>query len=255
MPQSPAFSVIPPRFPRREDCEFYHSFTLPDETVDGQWDLRAAADAYLGEVDFKDRSVLEIGPASGYLSFHMERAGAAVTCIEPPMSHLWDIVPFRNFNIDGWKAEFTPHLEGVRNSFWYCHALFESNVRMIETDPYAIPAEIGEYDIGLLASVLLHCRVPFSLLEQTAKRVRKTMIVTETYYPHLGDRAVCELLPHLGAQQVHTWWAFSPAFFVSALGILGFSDVRLSFHTQRAPISGGEVSMFSVIASRPEAAA
>jgi hypothetical protein len=84
---------IAPRLPRRDDCLFYHSFTLPEGDIAGMWDLRAQPRRYLGEVDFSGRSVLEVGPASGFLSFHMEAAGAQVTCLEPPMSYLWDVVP------------------------------------------------------------------------------------------------------------------------------------------------------------------
>ena len=58
---------VAPRFPARDACQFYHSFTLPEGEVPGIWDLRAQPHRYLGEVDFNGRSVLEVGPASGFL--------------------------------------------------------------------------------------------------------------------------------------------------------------------------------------------
>ena len=85
----PPYRRVQPRSPALHDCDFYHSLTLPTGEIAGQWDLRPSPETYLGHVDFKGRSVLEIGPASGFLSFHMEHAGATVSCLEPSMSHLW----------------------------------------------------------------------------------------------------------------------------------------------------------------------
>ena len=75
-------------------CDFYHTVELPDGSLtNAQWDLRGGVNQYLGDVDFSGKSVLEIGPASGFLSFHMEKNGAKVTCIEPPIETFWDLVP------------------------------------------------------------------------------------------------------------------------------------------------------------------
>lgn len=126
---------IPPRDVKLEDCEFYHSFTLAGRDVTGQWDLRDNWEPYLGHVNFSGRSVLEIGPASGFLSFCMERAGAQVTALEPPMSHLWDVVPSKGVDLLAWRNDFSSRIERVRNSFWYAHAELKSSVRMVEVDP------------------------------------------------------------------------------------------------------------------------
>jgi glycosyltransferase involved in cell wall biosynthesis len=253
-PAHAAVREVPPRQPRREDCLFYHSTTLPDgEEVVGDWDLRPNTAQYLGGVDFNGRSVLEIGPASGHLSFHMEAAGAQVTCLEPPMSHLWDVVPHEGFDTPRWRHGFTRSIEGVRHSFWYVHRQRRSRVRLIEADPYALPAELGEFDIGLMASVLLHCRRPFDMVQSVAARTRRTVIVTELYDPSLGPRALCQLQPHRGVQQVDTWWLFTPQFFVSTLGLLGFTEARVILHEQSQPSQNRQVPMFTVVCERPGA--
>ena len=49
-----------------EECNFYHSTDIPGTgLVEGQWDLRAGFDEYLGGYDFSGKRVLEIGPATG----------------------------------------------------------------------------------------------------------------------------------------------------------------------------------------------
>jgi hypothetical protein len=215
MSKGASFKTIPPRKPDLKDCRFYHSVTLPSGEVSGEWDLRKDVDAYLGNVD----------------------------------------VPFEGFNVEKWRKEFVDIIGGVRNSFWYYHDLHKSSVRMIETDPYHIQPDVGDYDIGLLASVLLHTRAPFNLLEQVARRVRETIIVTEMYNPELGQEAICRLLPHRGVQQVDTWWQFSPGFFFSSLGLLGFTEARFSTHNQYSAATNQIVPMFTAVCSRPKKAA
>lgn len=237
--------------PSRKDCIFYHSFDLAEGEIIGQWDLRDHAEQYLGGIDLNNLSVLEVGPASGFLSFHMESQGASVTCVEPPLSYLWDTVPFEGYDFVSWRREFTAEIQQVRNSFWYVHHEKKSRVRLLETDPYNIPTEAGQFDVGLLASVLLHSRRPFDLLESVARRTERTMIITEVWNPTLGDGPVCMLLPHQGLKQVHTWWHFTPQFFISALGILGFGNPRVTVHTQGQPSEGREVMLFTVVCERP----
>lgn len=246
---------IPPRLPRLEDCSFYHWFTLPDgREMTGTYDMRGHASRYLGDVDFDGRSVLEVGPASGFLSLHMEAAGGEVTCLEPPMSHLWDIVPFEGFDTVGWRRQHVRNIEAVRNSFWYAHRTFGSRVRMIEADPYHLPDDVGPFDVSVLAAVLLHTRRPFDMLQSVAERTRETVIVTEVHDPTLGHLPLSQLRPRVGVEeQVDTWWTFTPQFFVSALALLGFTQAQVSYHRLSYPAEQRELPMFTVVAERPRA--
>ena len=73
---------------RREGADlsefvWYHATELPDGTVlPGVWDLRGHESAYLGGVDLAGKRVLELGPATGYLTFYMERMGAEVVALK-----------------------------------------------------------------------------------------------------------------------------------------------------------------------------
>lgn len=245
------FTVVEKPKPAFEDCLFYHTITTPDgDEIAGEWDLRDTVDAYLGHVPLDGKSVLEIGPASGFLSFHMERAGASVTSVEPTMERLWDAFPLSGYDIDAWRERFLGNITGVRNSFWYLHHQYQSRVRLIETVPEAIPAAVGDFDVGLLGSILLHTRNPFSIMESVARRVRDTMIVTELYDGNIGEAPVMRLIPSPRAQTVDTWWAFSPAFVTQALECLGFPHAEVSIHHQRQGPDRAWIPLFTVVARR-----
>src|ERR1700716_716011 len=66
------------------DCYFYHTMEVPGHGVikGRDWDLRSGVDEYLGKVAFAGQRVLEIGPASGFLTFEMEKRGADLVAVE-----------------------------------------------------------------------------------------------------------------------------------------------------------------------------
>src|SRR5947207_1423195 len=92
------------------DCDFYHRFEVPGlGETDGAWDLRAGAAEYQGHAALAGKTVLEIGPASGFLSFWMEARGASVTCLEPDLERFWDLVPTAKANLLAFHDDFRHH--------------------------------------------------------------------------------------------------------------------------------------------------
>lgn len=235
----------------RSACNFYHDVQLPDGTVVvGQWDLRKTADEYLGGVDFSGKRVIEVGPASGFLSLYMEHNGAHVTGIEPPLDTFWDLVP--RAGVTAWqKEDFKRQIERVRNSFWYLHRVFGSKVELYEADAYNLPASLGVFDTAVLASVLVHCNSPARMIASVAGLGVTEMIITEQYYPALGDQPICRLLPSLQNSIFDAWWSFSPAFFHRYLEVLGFGKVTTTYHRQVYHGSGQSepIAMFTLVAS------
>lgn len=244
-----SFTVVPKSLPALEDCYFYHTMDLPFGTRKGDWDLRKGVDTYLGGVSFAEKSVLEIGPANGFLSFHMEKNSATVTALEPPLDHLWDLAPHDDFPLQEWRKVFLANIMGVRNAFWYAHDLANSKVRVIEARAESIGEDLGSFDIGLLASVLLHTRSPVAILESVARRVRETIIVTELYAEGDDEAALMRFIPRPDIRQVDIWWSFTPGFFIQALATMGFGDTTVTVHHQLRG-DGVEVPFFTVVAHR-----
>jgi O-methyltransferase len=232
-----------------ESCDFYHIVDLKDgTTTPGQWDLRCGVDKYLGGTDFHLKRVIEIGPASGFLSFHMEGAGAQVTCIEPPMSQFWDYVPQPAPILDKFKIIFPSHIQRIRNGFWYCHTKNQSSVALYEESAYALPSYLGRFDIGLLGAILLHSSSPLKIIESVASMVDRTLIIVDLYFSDLEGQPVSRLAPGPNNPTCETWWQFSTQFFVNFLSLIGFAKAKITLHEQ--PICNSIVPMFTVVAER-----
>ena len=202
--------------------------------------------------------MLEIGPASGFLTFEIEKKAREVVSVELPMDRsFWNAVPYESLGLgrsrtDAWTEEeeqFHEHIARIRQGFWFCHKQFDSNAQVYHGSSENLPEELGDFDVVLLASVLLHTRSPVSVLESCVRRVSGSVIITELFDPGLGESAVCSLVPTVDNRAWDTWWRFSPRFFTQYLEVLGFTDYEVTFHEQLA--DGQPVSMYTIAASRP----
>ena len=129
-----------PWIPQAADCHFYHSMDIPGHgSVEGQWDLRDQTDAYLGGVAFSGKRVLEIGPASGYLTMEMEKRGAQVVALEVPDDPGWDFVPFPPEVMNPIREPRREHMRSLKASFWFVHSAHRSQAQLLYGDAYAIP--------------------------------------------------------------------------------------------------------------------
>jgi len=232
------------------NCDFYHVIQLPDgRLTPGQWDLRGTADQYLGGIAVDGKRVIEIGPATGFLSFHMEKSGAQVVCVEPPMDTFWELIPRFNNSIV-WRQNFARHITRIRNSFWYLHQLYNSQIESYEADVYDLPPDIGKFDIAVFGSVLLHCCSPVKILQSVGDLVEDHIVICERYFADLAGQPVSRLLPSRDNGVNETWWEFSPLFFQQYLGVLGFPNSSVTRHRQWYAAGESWVEMFTVVAAR-----
>lgn len=236
------------------DCFFYHFMDLPalGAVGDEGWDLRAGVEAYLGRTNVRDRRVLEIGPASGYLTFHMEEQGADVVGVELGPGTPWDVVPQAGLDLGAILEERRAIMERVRNSFWLARRALGATAQIHYGTAYQLPAELGRFDISVMASVLLHTRDPLRIVEQCARLTDETLIIVDRHFPELGKAPVAHLLPSRENGIWDTWWFFTPELFMAYCEVLGFTRTCVSFHEQRH-ISGGaeaQIPLFTVVAER-----
>lgn len=201
--------------------------------------------------------MLEIGPATGFLTFEIEKSAREVVAVELPMDRgFWNSVPYESMGLArgrkaGWtdaERQFHEHISRIRNGFWFCHRQFGSNAQVYHGSAENLPEELGQFDVVLLASVLLHSRSPVAILESCARLVTETVIITEKSWADLGEGPVCSLVPTADNLAWDTWWRFTPRFFTQFLEVLGFTQHSVNFHQQRA--DNVPVDMYTITSSR-----
>ena len=237
-----------------QDCYFYQTTEIPGYGVmRGEWDLRAGIETYLGNVRFAGKRVLELGTASGFLCFEMEKRGAQIVAYDLSAEDSWDIVPYAGQPSQAIIESRRERIRQINNAWWLSHRLFKSSARMVYGSVYELPEEIGPVNITTVGSILLHLRDPFLALQKAAALTTETIIVTEAvpvlqrspFYPlirwlaKLDGRIATYLVPQLNflpdpdkRAPWDTWWNLSPALVSRFLKILGFSEQRISYHQQ-----------------------
>lgn len=225
------------------DCYFYHTMDIPGHgLVKGEWDLRKGVREYLGGVDFKGKRVLELGTASGFLCFHMEKEGAEVVAYDLSEDQSWDVVPFARGDTTKVIATRKAHIRKLNNGWWFTHRKLNSRAKVVYGDVYSIPESIGPVDIAVLGSILLHVRDPFLALQNALKLVKETVIVTDRM-PRIHPlmkliRPITGLtmrfVPKYKTQHSwDAWWRLSPELIAEFMGVLGFERVEVKFHRQQ----------------------
>ena len=175
--------VTPPKeVPDIKDCAFYHITELPGVgTVGQEWDLRENIDEYLGNVSFAGKRVLEVGTASGFICFHMEKLHADVIAHDLSPDYEWDIVPMQQYDYKELIAAFKNNIRKLNNGFWFAHHKLNSKARVVHSPVYSIPHEIGEVDIATFCDILVHLQNPFMALKRALSLTREKVIVTDLH--------------------------------------------------------------------------
>jgi len=248
-----------------DDCYFYHSMDLPGVgTVGGEWDLRGHEADYLGGIPLNGRSVLEVGPASGGLTFYMEREGADVIAYDLSPAYDQDLVPYAPSDLAAEREQGHRTLRLFNNAFWFAHQAYGSKVRVVNGTVYDIPADLGPVDVATVCSVLLHTRDPFQALERAVAPARETAVVTELLVRSRFHRVLSRLRPDEGMQFLpdpadptrHAyWWTIPPELMQRMLGVLGFGRSEISYHEQLYADARGErpTPLYTIVAHRTQA--
>lgn len=211
------------------DLDRYHFFDLPDGSVrKGEWDLRGTWREYLGGVDFRGLRILEVGPASGFLSLKMEKAGAEVVSLDVAMGIPQDLISVPHQDDGVLSSQSPERINSFRRAWWHWREVFKSKNKAVYASIYDMP-DIGWFDATVFASVLLHVERPYEALRQASKR-SDAIIVTELLDPSLGEQAVMRFMP---TGEPWLWWTFSPNVVQRMLWTLGFTQFRTMVHAHK----------------------
>ena len=224
----------PPRFvDRLDDCFFYHAMELPGfGLVRAHWDLRGRFDDYVGGVDVSGKSVLDIGAATGFLSFEAEKRGAArVLSFDMSDARQQTFLPFKDKlyyrDPERWAEQYGAEIEQWKNAYWLCHRLLGSKAEVYYGDIYHLPKELGQFDIAIVGSVLEHLSDQISALASIARLTKETIVLVSPLLQTDERIARFESLAN-NPDADFTWWTYSLGVYREVFGMLGFSIAKVS---------------------------
>ena len=267
-----------------DDCEWYHIMKIPgiDGLTDGVYDCREDIDNILGNLDFENKKVINLGPSTGYISFEAERRGGAVTSVDLSVSSEerdWTPIVDQNWKKD--LKNFMMDEKRRRNAFWYAHKALNSKSKLIISHVNNLPKDLEIQDIGIIFSVLLHIRDPFLALQRMCSHINEKIVITElggfptylnkflpsNFYMKLkntkikfleNNSSLINKLPNFLGKRFKNkplmkflpqrgriaskWWAFNPEAIISMLGLLGFGNPKLKYHYYKAPRKNGKIT-------------
>lgn len=236
-----------------DECHFYHSMDIPGYGyVEGEWDLRGHEDEYLGGVDLQGKRVLEVGTASGFLCFYMESQGAEVVAHDLAVEGEWDIVPFSGYDYQQRILDAKTHVGRIHNGYWLCHRAHNSQAKVVYGTTYDIPEEIGLVDVSVVSSVLLHLRDPFLALQNALRLTAETVVIAEMLptQPQLTGPHMRFMPDFNTCEPKALWWVFSPDIIKRFIGVLGFEDAEVKYHSPMFKRNNAQVPYYTVVGHR-----
>ena len=221
--------LVKPRYVEDvNDCFFYHTMTLPIcGDVHGHWDLRGRFDDYIGGVDLKGKSVLDVGTATGFLSFEAEKKSAKrVLSVDMAHARQQSFLPFEDKthyrDPAAWFERHNVEIEQWKNAYWLCHRLLESKAEVYYGNIYDLPTELGQFDVSIVGSVLEHLNDPVSALASISRLTGETIVIVSPLIESDERIAHFEGLAER-PENDFTWWTYSSGLYREVLKMLGFS--------------------------------
>lgn len=252
-------SVLKFAEPRRveslDECFFYHTIELPGfGLVRGQWDLRGRFEEYVGGVEVAGKSVLDVGTATGFLSFEAERRGAArVVSFDMSDVRQQSLLPFKDKlyfqDHERWAELYGAEMERWKNAYWLSHRLLDSRAEVFYGSVYEVPPELGQFDVVIVGSVLEHLNDQISALASIS-RVAKESIVVVTPLLQTEER-IARFEPLASTPDYDfTWWTYSAGVYREVFAMLGFRVERITSSKYFYDYGGTYEERFTIVAAR-----
>jgi SAM-dependent methyltransferase len=244
--------VEPWPLPDLRDCVWYHTLDLPGGTVTGEWDLRGRFDDYTGRVDLSGKRVLDIGTASGFLTWEAEKRGAQVVSFDLDHASRQKLLPFREsiYMVDRDESERQREVffNSMKRGYWHCHHVFGSRAQVHYGNIERLPLELGRFDVALLCSVLEH--LPDHIQEiASAGALADTLVLTG---PLAGsDDRRAEFAGFAGHPEAnYSFWRYSIGVYREVFAMLGFSITRVTRSSYRHMSTPKPIEIPTIVAQR-----
>jgi tRNA (mo5U34)-methyltransferase len=186
---------------------WYHSIEVaPGIVTPGLFDLRPIVDR-LPWPDVRGRRCLDVGTSDGFLAFELERRGAAeVLAVDIHSHQRWDF----EHHVGELGPAYLQQVAGREPGAGLAVArrLLGSSVKVESLSVYELsPDRVGEFDVVVCGSLLLHLRDPLRALAAIQSVCRGRFLSTNQI--DLGRSVLCPNRPLVrldGTSGITQWW-------------------------------------------------
>lgn len=226
----------------KDKCYFYHSMKLPGpEQINGSWAIDSFSD-YIGGYDLSEKSVLEVGTASGYLAFSAEMAGADVTAIDAATTREFRHVPFAGApsyeDVVGARNSWTEaNLIPIKNSWWYSWHKLGSKVKCVYTPIADLYEWDLRYDVVIAGAIVEHLSDPVYAIGAWTKVAKEAVLIPFTDIAPGMDLYMKPMTDWIDPEINYAWWQLSEGLYRRIFDNLGF-DVEIKNAQARLHQSG-----------------
>ena len=223
-------------------------------------DLRPVVDG-LPWPDVRGRRCLDVGTYDGFLAFELERRGAAEVVATDISDHAeWD----HEVRLGQRSTELLETIAGEKGAgFEIARELLGSAAQNVEINVYDLaPERVGEFDVVVCGSLLLHLRDPLRALAAIRSVCRERFLSIEQV-----DFLLTRLHPRRplaridGTSGAGQWWVANAAGHVRMLEAAGFDLERRSpmymeplgaGHPGRGSVRSGALARLGRVLGRAE---
>jgi tRNA (mo5U34)-methyltransferase len=224
---------------------WYHTVDLGRGLVTpGTYDLRDTLASYGFPESLDGKRVLDVGSATGFFAFELEKRGADVTSVELPSIADLDVFPGETVDdimkkMEGafaYHSVYTPEQMDFlfrrcsRQDFYHyfldgpfllCKAVLKSKVKRAYFTIY-------DFDVVLLGDVLLHTINPVQALAAAAQVCTGTLVLAQNMSCERSDTPAMQYVGGTTRGAGISWWFPTYACLEQILLKLGFKEVHIA---------------------------
>lgn len=149
-----------------DETEFYHSIEINNIKIKGYYNWEPYFGLIKNLFDFKNKKVLDVGPADGYFSQKFYSLGALVEAVDIPSQIDRDHYNFGklNKNFNHWKKKSNHNF-----NFKIFNKIYNNNIELHFRNIYDLENLNKLYDLVFCNDLLLHLTDPIKAIDQLTK--------------------------------------------------------------------------------------
>jgi len=165
-----------------KSLDWYHSFSFDNGLqIAGDYDIGADIEDYGFPLDLTGARVLDVGAASGWISFYFEQLGAEVTAFDA--RSVAELDEFGSYDRRPWPED------DWMESFGVMATLIGSSIERVRGRVYELSPEFlggKKFDLVFMGAVLPHLRDPIGALMAARSVCSGRLVATNWFAPAEG---------------------------------------------------------------------